>query len=83
MKNMTIGQVAAIADVKVDTLRYYEKLGLIEEPMRGPNGYRQYSEQAVKRFLFIRRAKAVGFALRARLKITCAGSLHPTLQLYQ
>lgn len=61
---LTIGKVASRSGVGVETVRFYERNGLIPEPMRTESGYRQYSEQIVSRILFIRRAKDLGFTLR-------------------
>ncbi len=64
MKAMTIGQVAREAGVGVETIRFYERVGLLEEPPRRQSGYRQYSPDAVKRIRFIKRAKELGFSLK-------------------
>ncbi len=64
MQTLTIGKVARQAGVGVETVRFYEREGLITEPMRSGSGYRQYPEEAVSRIRFIRRAKELGFALR-------------------
>ncbi len=61
---MTIGKLAQKAGVRVDTIRFYEKIGLIETPMRTQSGYRMYSESDVRRIRFIRKAKELGFTLR-------------------
>ncbi len=61
---MTIGQVAKETGVRVETIRFYEKEGLIEEPERNPSGYRQYPAEIVQRVIFIQRAKAIGFTLK-------------------
>lgn len=63
MKPLTIGQVAGQAGVDVETVRYYEREGLIEEPARRASGYRQYGEEVVDRLRFIREAKELGFTL--------------------
>lgn len=63
-QKMTIGKVARRSGVGVETVRFYERNGLIPEPMRSESGYRQYSEQIVSRIRFIRRAKELGFTLR-------------------
>jgi len=60
---MTIGQAAALAELPVATVRYYEMRGLIPEPPRTASGYRQYPSEAVDRLRFVRRAQALGFAL--------------------
>ncbi len=64
MKPLTIGTVARQAGVGVETIRFYERKGLIAEPPRSESGYRQYSGQAVSRVRFIRRAKELGFTLK-------------------
>lgn len=64
MKAMTIGQVAREAGVGVETIRFYERVGLLEEPPRRQSGYRQYSPDAVKHIRFIKRAKELGFSLK-------------------
>jgi len=64
MKPLTIGQVARRAEVGVETVRFYERQGLLEEPARKDSGYRQYSEDVVARLRFIRRAKELGFTLK-------------------
>jgi MerR family mercuric resistance operon transcriptional regulator len=64
MKPMTIGQVARRAGVGVETVRFYERRGLLDEPTRKASGYRQYGEDVVARLRFIRRGKELGFSLR-------------------
>jgi len=61
---LTIGQVAHRAGIGVETVRFYERKGLIEEPPRTDSGYRQYPEDVVARLRFIRRAKELGFSLK-------------------
>lgn len=57
------GQVAVLAGVNVQTLRYYERRGLLERPARRPSGYRDYSPDAVRVIRFIKRAQELGFTL--------------------
>lgn len=64
MRDLSIGQLARTARVNVETIRYYERRGLIPEPPRRESGYRQYSEDAVSRIQFIKRAKELGFSLK-------------------
>lgn len=64
MKTYNIGKLAKDIDLSIDTLRYYEDLGLVEKPLRLPNGYRSYSREEKNRFLFIKWAKALGFTLK-------------------
>ena len=61
---LTIGQVARAADVNVQTIRYYERRGLVTTPRRTPSGYRQYAEDAVSRLRFIKHAQELGFSLQ-------------------
>ena len=60
---MKIGTLARQADVAIDTVRYYERQGLLPTPARTPSGYRSYADGDVSRLRFIRRAKALGFTL--------------------
>ncbi len=60
---LTIGQVAKRSGIGIETLRFYERKGLVEEPPRTESGYRQYPEDVVARIRFIRRAKELGFKL--------------------
>ena len=62
--SLTIGKLAAAAGVGVETIRFYERQGLLPQPPRRRSGYRQYPPEAVARVLFIRRAKNLGFTLR-------------------
>lgn len=53
-----------MGEVGVETIRFYEREGLLDEPDRKPSGYRQYDESVVHRLDFIRRAKELGFTLK-------------------
>jgi Hg(II)-responsive transcriptional regulator len=64
MEVLTIGQLAKQAGVGVETIRFYEREGLLAEPERRPSGYRQYAPEVVRRVRFIRHAKELGFALK-------------------
>jgi MerR family copper efflux transcriptional regulator len=64
MESLTIGQLAQRAGVGVETVRFYEREGLISEPPRRPSGYRDYPLETVARIVFIRRAKKLGFTLK-------------------
>lgn len=64
MSALTIGKVADQAGVGVETVRFYEREGLIDEPPRRASGYRQYEPDVVLRIRFIRHAKELGFTLR-------------------
>src|SRR5438445_2537053 len=60
---MRIGEVAAAAGVNIETLRYYERRGLLAEPDRSGVGYRSYPADAVEAVRFIKRAQRLGFSL--------------------
>ena len=60
----SIGQVANAAGVGVETIRFYEREGLLRRPARPTRGHREYPESAVRRVKFIRRAQELGFTLR-------------------
>jgi DNA-binding transcriptional MerR regulator len=60
---MQIGKIAERSGLSTKALRYYERVGLIEEPTRTPSGYRDYSEPVLDRLRFIRSAQAAGLAL--------------------
>lgn len=64
MHAMTIGQVSKHAGVGVETVRFYERRGLLEAPVRRESGYRQYSQDVIRRIQFIKRAKDLGFSLK-------------------
>ena len=63
MDTLSIGELAKQARVNIETIRYYERRGLIAEPPRNPSGHRQYSPDAVKRTEFIKRCQVLGFSL--------------------
>ncbi len=64
MSVYSIGQVAKQSGVSVETVRYYEKEGLLEVPERKESGYRQFKGDAIARLSFIQQAKKLGFSLK-------------------
>jgi DNA-binding transcriptional MerR regulator len=60
---MKANEIVSKTGIAKDTLRYYEKLGVISAPQRAANGYRHYSEQHIKELKFIKFAQSVGFPL--------------------
>lgn len=60
---MKIGEIAKRSQIGIETIRYYEREGLLLEPERRPSGYRQYDESTLDRLEYIRRAKDLGFTL--------------------
>lgn len=63
MSSITIGKVAKAAGIGVETVRFYERQGLIPEPPRSGSGYRLYSGDTIRRLRFVKRAKTLGFTL--------------------
>jgi len=62
-KELTTGALAKQANVNIETIRYYERRGLIPEPARSESGYRKYPLETVQRIVFIKHAKELGFTL--------------------
>src|SRR5205809_7448601 len=60
---MRIGSIAAQAEVNVQTVRLYERLGLLKKPGRRASGYREYTDDAVMSIRFVKQAKGLGFTL--------------------
>lgn len=63
-KRLTIGNFAKVLGVRPDTVRYYERNGLLAEPARTLAGYRLYDERDLERLRFIRKAQRLGFTLK-------------------
>lgn len=60
---LTIGKVAAAADVNVETIRFYQRRGLLAEPPKALGGFRYYDSATIERVRFIKRAQTLGFSL--------------------
>lgn len=60
---LTIGKLAEAAGVGIETVRFYQRRGLLAEPKRPASGYREYSQADVERIRFVRRAQMLGFSL--------------------
>ena len=74
---LTIGKLAEFAGVNIETIRYYQRRGLLTEPTKPLGSHRRYSAEVVKRIRFIKRAQALGFTLievggLLNLDATCA-----------
>ena len=63
MSHLTISQLARAADVGVETVRYYQRRGLLSTPAAPPGGIRRYDGDALSRLRFVRRAQGLGFSL--------------------
>ena len=68
-RDFYIGDVAKLTGVKIETIRYYEKAGVLTQPDRGPNGYRLYTGKQIERLMFIKRCRALGFSLSQTLSL--------------
>lgn len=76
MQTFTIGQVARASGIGVETVRFYEREGLLEKPARRLSGYREFESEAVARLRFIKQAQRLGFTLR-EIKELLALKLNP------
>jgi len=63
-QNMTIGRLAEAAGVNVETIRYYQRIGLISEPIKPQQGFRKYQHRTLEQIIFIKRAQQLGFSLQ-------------------
>lgn len=78
-ETLTIGKLSALTGVNIETVRYYEKIGLMQKPPRTSGGHRSYTQEHAERLRFIRRARALGFAIEEtrtllRLSVSSANS---------
>ncbi|GIP20295.1 MULTISPECIES: MerR family transcriptional regulator [Paenibacillus] len=73
MSGLLRGEVARMAQLNMETIRYYENYGLIDTPSRTESGYRLYSEEVLTRLAFIKNAKECGFSLKEIRKALKAG----------
>lgn len=72
-KNLTIGFLAKAADVNIETIRYYQRIKLIEEPEKPAQGYRSYPSTTLIRIKFIKRAQQLGFSLAEITELLALG----------
>jgi Cu(I)-responsive transcriptional regulator len=63
MANLSIGELAKQTHTKVETIRYYERIGLLPDPVRTASNYRSYDDVQLGRLSFVRRARDLGFSL--------------------
>jgi MerR family mercuric resistance operon transcriptional regulator len=64
MEQLTVGELARRGKVNLETIRYYERRGLLPKPPRSASGYRLFSPESVRRIRFIKRAQELGFSLK-------------------
>ena len=75
MKKITIGQLAKEIGIKVETIRFYEKYGLISKPSRRESGYREFTQEHKEQIEFIKRAKTLSFTLKEILEISAKANM--------
>ncbi len=73
---LTIGRLAKLVEVNVETIRYYQRIGLIDEPVAPLNGFRKYSLQTAENITFIKRAQRLGFSLKEIAELLKIGDGH-------
>ena len=76
LERYTIGALSRESGVNLETIRYYEKINLLNKPSRAVNGYRHYDESAIKRLRFVRRGRELGFGI-AEIKTLLELADHP------
>ena len=72
----TIGRLAVAADVNVETIRYYQRIGLIKEPSKPLQGFRKYPYKTLQQIRFIKRAQQLGFNLQEIAELLELGEGH-------
>ncbi len=80
---LTIGKLGNATDTSVETIRYYERIGLMPPPPRTPAGYRLYSSDSVRRLAFIRRARKLEFSLNETAELLEQRDGKPACDLVQ
>jgi MerR family transcriptional regulator, mercuric resistance operon regulatory protein len=74
--SLTIGRLAKAASVNIETIRHYQRQGLINEPQKPLTGFRQYSIEIIDRIRFIKRAQHLGFSLKEIKDLLLLGDKH-------
>ena len=74
--SFTIGKLAKQAEVTIETIRYYQRIGLLDEPGKSRSGYRHYPPDAIARIRFIKRAQQAGFTLKEIAELLSLDSTH-------
>ena len=73
---LTIGRLAKVADVNIETIRHYQRKGLIVEPEKPLGGFRHYPDTSVDRIRFVKRAQQLGFSLEEIKQLLILGDQH-------
>ncbi|GMR08629.1 MAG: Hg(II)-responsive transcriptional regulator [Gammaproteobacteria bacterium] len=76
IKTLTIGRLARKAGVNLETIRYYQRVGIISEPAKPLQGYRQYPADTIDRIHFIKRSQQLGFSLQEIAELLQLGDGH-------
>lgn len=76
MSQLTIGRLAKAASVNVETIRYYQRVGLVKEPSKPAQGFRQYPVDTIEQIKFIKRAQLLGFSLKEIAELLVLGNGH-------
>lgn len=74
--SLTIGKLARRTNVNVETIRYYQRVGLLQQPVKPRDGYRRYPENYIGRLYFIKRAQQLGFTLKEIAELMSLGEGH-------
>lgn len=74
--HITIGNLAKQAEVTIETIRYYQQIGLLNEPEKPSSGYRLYSPDTINRIRFIKRAQQAGFTLKEIAELLSLDGTH-------
>jgi len=74
--NMTIGRLAKLVGVNIETIRYYQRIGLIDEPVVPLSGFRQYPVKTAESITFVKRAQRLGFSLKEIAELLKIGDGH-------
>lgn len=77
-KSLTIGHLANLSGVNIETVRYYQRIGIVDEPSKPVEGYRIYPSTTVERIRFIKRAQQLGFSLKEIADLLEMGDGHCT-----
>lgn len=75
-EELTIGRLAKSAEVNVETVRYYQRIGLLDEPAKPSEGFRHYSSEVIDQIRFIKRAQRLGFSLKEIRELLALGYGH-------
>ena len=75
-QSLTIGRLAKAAGVNVETIRYYQRIGLIREPQKPQQGFRQYQAETLEQIKFIKRAQQLSFSLHEIAELLELGDGH-------